>query len=82
MGFEDEELSIKDIGTPVEPKTCRVVEYRHILDLCDMNEESLRRKYPLSVQMQGILVASGGEEESEEDDHCYCNYDLGSSIDS
>jgi hypothetical protein len=49
VGFEDEELSIKDIGTPVEPKTCRVVEYRHILDLCDMNEESLRRKYPLSV---------------------------------
>ena len=81
MKFEDKELSINDIGTPVEPKTCRIVEYRHVLDLCDVNEESLRRKYPLSVQMQGRL-ARGGEEESEDDEFCYCKYDLGSPVES
>jgi len=81
MRFDDVELVVPDIGTPVEPRTCRTLVYRHVLDLCDVNPDNGDRKAPLRVQMQGRL-ARGGEEESEDDEFCYCKYDLGSPVES
>jgi hypothetical protein len=77
MRFEDVELAVPDIGTPVEPRTCRTLVYRHELDLCDVNPDNDQRQSPLRVQMEGRL-GIGGEKESDADEFCYCKHDLGS----
>lgn len=51
MKFEDVKLAIDDIATPIQPGDCREVEYPHVMDLCSVNPENGRRRFPFSVQM-------------------------------
>jgi len=77
MRFEAIDITIQDIEKPVEPRTCKSLEYRDALGLCDVNPLNGQRRHPLRVQMEGRLVRGGNE---DEDEFCHCKYDLGSPV--